>query len=165
MTPRIRNIDDPDELRPGSAEGLEWIGRPPTTTEIARVRDVLLIPSTTEGDWQKFPPVEEPVDLGRSLQLAVLEHAESEVIMNACAPRGHYFIPVRQFGQLYAFVLDVSTDELDRQRFGWDTEGIIITALQLSRLVRDNGYTTEFAARIVDYEDGQSKSFPWDSTT
>lgn len=41
--------------------------------------------------------------------------------------------------------------------FNWDADGVIITALQLSRVVRDNGYSPEFAARIVEREDGQKQ--------
>jgi hypothetical protein len=158
---RIRNVDSPEELRPGSAEGLEWIGRPPTTSAIAGVRDVLLLPTGTgEGNWHTDPPVEDATDLGRGLKLQAVDHDEAELIMNACAPRGHYFIPFRQFGALYAFILDVEREDWERHRFGWDPDGVVITALQLSRLVRDNGYTTEFAARVVEYEDGQKQVVP-----
>jgi hypothetical protein len=88
--PRIRNIDDPEELRAGSAQALDWIGRAPTVSWVARVRDVLLIPNgTAEGDWQKNPPVSSPaVDLGRGLSLTELDQDEAELLLNACTPRG-----------------------------------------------------------------------------
>jgi len=38
--------------------------------------------------------------------------------------------------------------------------GVITGAIVLSRLVRDNGYSTEFAGRIVDYEDGKKQVVP-----
>jgi hypothetical protein len=159
---RIRDIDDPEELRPGNAVGLEWIGRAPTTTPVTRVRDVLLIPtSTAEGDWRTHPPVSSPpVDLGRGLIFGELSHDESELVLNACTPRGHYFFAVRQFAGLYAFVLEVDLTVYRKHHFRWDVEGVIITALQLSRLVRDNGYSPEFAARIVEHEDGEKQVIP-----
>lgn len=158
---RIRNIDDPDELRPGSAQGLDWIGRPPTVAAVTRVRDLLLIPtSDAEGDWRRNPPVEGSVDLGRSLSLTALAHEEAELVMNACTPRGHYFFAVRQFGALYAFSLDVDLAAYKEHHFAYDGDGVVITALQLSRLVHDNGYTMEYAARIVEYADGQKQVVP-----
>jgi hypothetical protein len=158
---RIQNIDDPEELKPGSAEGLEWIGRAPTNSDVVRVRDVILVPSSTAaGDWRNEPPAEEQVELGRGLSLAPVDHDEAELVFNACTPRGHYFFPVRQFGALYAFSQEVPLDVYAQHRFRFDTDGVVITALQLSRFVRDNGYTTEYAARIVDYADGQKQVVP-----
>lgn len=159
---RIRNIDDPDELRPGSALDLDWVGRAPTATAVKRVRDLLLIPTGTADDYRDAdPPVSSPaVDLGRNLTLTELPHDEAELVMNACTPRGHYFFAVRQFGGLYAFVLEVDLAAYEGRHFRWDVDGVILTALQLSRLVRDNGYTTEFAARIVDHADGQRQVIP-----
>lgn len=160
--PRIRNLDDPDELRLASAANLGWVGRAPTATAVTRVRDVLLIPTgTAEGDWQAHPPVDAPgVDLGRDLWLTRLDHDEAELVMNAGTPRGHHFFAVRQFGGLYAFVLEVDQAAYQEHHFNWDDDGVIITALQLSRLIRDNGYTPEYAARIVEHEDGQKQVIP-----
>lgn len=54
--PRLRNIDDPGEMRTANAEGLDWLGRAPTVAPVIRDRDVLLIPpSTAEGDWDTYP--------------------------------------------------------------------------------------------------------------
>jgi hypothetical protein len=160
--PRIRNLDDPDELQAANAAELDWVGRAPTAAPASRVRDVLLIPtSTAEGDWDAHPPVgSPPVDLGRGLNMTELDHDEAELVMNACTPRGHYFFAVRQFGGLYAFVLDVDLDIYEQHHFNWDVDGAIITALQLSRVLRDNGHSPEFAARIVEHEDGQKQVIP-----
>jgi hypothetical protein len=80
--------------------------------------------------------------------------------MNACTPRGHYFFAVRQFGGLYAFVLEVDLAAYEEHNFRWDPGGVIMTALQLSRLVRDNAYSTEYAARIVEHADGAKQVIP-----
>jgi hypothetical protein len=99
------------------------------------------------------------------LTLAAHDQDEAELVMNACTPRGHYFFAVRQFGGLYAFVLEVDAPVYEQHPFAWDVDGVIITALQLSRLVRDNGYSPEFAARIVEHEDGRKQSFRRGSIT
>ena len=158
---RVRNIDDPEELAPGNATDLDWIGRAPTVTRVTRVRDVLLIPAgDADGDWRTHPPVDAAADLGRDLSLTALPHDEAELVMNACTPRGHYFFAVRQFSALYAFVLEVDLAHYAHDNFGWDADGVIMSALQLSRLVRDNGYSTEFAARLVEHEDGERQVIP-----
>lgn len=45
-------------------------------------------------------------------------------------------------------------------RFGWDDGNLIFYAMVLSRLVRDNGHSFEYAARIVDHEDGMQQVVP-----
>jgi hypothetical protein len=55
--------------------------------------------------------------------LTELGHDEAELVMNACTPRGHYFFAVRQFGSLYAFVLDVDQAVYEEHDFTWDVGG------------------------------------------
>ncbi len=147
---------------------------PPTQTPIVRVRDLIVC----VGDPSIKVPIEEvyahppigwahrpgderfgetvnTIDLGDGILIENLDRDTAELVMNACTPRGHYFVPVRQFGQRYTFVKEVSLDKLEQRRFTWDTDGILDDALTLSRLVRDNSYSTEYAARLIDYEDGQ----------
>ena len=75
--------------------------------------------------------------------------------MNACTPRGHYFFPVRQFGQRFSMVRAVPAEEWQPHPFHWDSNGALSDALMISRLVRDHGYSLQYAARITDYEDGE----------
>jgi hypothetical protein len=114
--------------------------------------------------WERHPGMDEvrapgefvdSVDLGGGIVVEELDRDTVELVMNACTPRGHYFVPVRQFGQRYSFVKEVPLDELEERHFAWDTDSTLDDALTLSRLVRDNGYSTEYAARLFDYEDGQ----------
>ncbi len=100
-------------------------------------------------------PGVEKVELGGGIVIEELDQDLAELVMNACTPRGHYFAPVRQFGQRYSFVKEVSLEEWEERHFTWDTDRTLDDALTLSRLVRDNGYSTEYAARLIDYEDGQ----------
>lgn len=126
------------------------------------MRDVLIIPTlTSDGDWERFPPFAgDPVALGRGLRLEVLGHDEAELVMNACTERGHYFWAIRQFGALYAFVLDVELEAYDRHNYAWDVDGVLRRALELSRFIRDNGYSAIYAARIVDFDSGQQQVIP-----
>jgi len=150
---------------------------PVTEAPIVRVRDLLVCigdPSIRVPieevyahppiGWHRRPGMDEErapgefvdtIDLGGGIIIEQLDRNTAELVMNACTPRGHYFLPVRQFGQRYSFVKEVSLDELDERHYAWDTDGTLDDALTLSRLIRDNGYSTEYAARLIDYEDGQ----------
>jgi hypothetical protein len=144
----------------------------PTHAPIERVRDVLLCPTAdtdqiSPQELHEHPPIgfslgpwfkEEPsakVEVGRGIVIERLSDEDSELIMNACTPRGHYFAPFRQFGQRYAFVREVDVEQWQRERFRWDPDGVLSDALNMSRLIRDNAYSQQFAARIADFEDGQ----------
>jgi hypothetical protein len=149
---------------------------PPTQAPIVRVRDLVICAGDPSNHipieevyahppigWDRHPGVDDErfgetvdtIDLGRGIAIEDLDRDTVELVMNACTPRGHYFVPVRQFGQRYSFVKEVPLNELDERHYAWDTDGTLDDALTLSRLVRDNGYSTEYAARLLDYEDGQ----------
>jgi|SRR5215204_4752407 len=151
---------------------------PPGYSEITRIRDFLLVipgSSTDQGDrddlvllptWEGEPwerhgwTQPEPIDLGRGLTLERADSDLAETILNACSPRGHYFVPVRQFGPMYSLVLEVDADDLERHHWGWDTREVIQNAVAISRLVLDNGYSTEYGARVFDYANGEQQISP-----
>jgi hypothetical protein len=149
---------------------------PLTQAPIVRVRDLVVCAGDPSIDveigevyahppigWDRHPGVDDErfgeivdaIDLGGGIAIEELDRDTAELVMNACTPRGHYFVPVRQFGQRYSFVKEVPLDELEEHHFAWDTDGTLDDALTFSRLVRDNGYSTQYAARLLDYEDGQ----------
>lgn len=144
---------------------------PPTQAPVARIRDVLVCPinnatAVSPEEFRDHPPIGSaavlqmsnapgPASLGQDLQIAGLPQADWELVMNACTPRGHYFVPVRQFGQRYSIVREVSARESADRLFRWDPDGVISDALMLSRLIRDNGHSLQYAARIADYEGGE----------
>lgn len=129
---------------------------------VCRLRDVLLVPTThVEGDFLAYPPAgDDPIALADGLTLVRLSDDEVELVLNACTPRGHFFIPVRQFGQRYSFVREIDPAVYDDHPFSWDDDHLVFYAMVLSRLVRDNGYSLEYAARIVDHEDGAKQVIP-----
>jgi hypothetical protein len=144
---------------------------PPTSAAVTRVRDVVVcVTNGTTAAAEEFkahPPIAGSaaaraylgaggvVELGGSIRIDRLEQDEATMVINACTPRGHYFFPVYQFGQRYSFIREIDLEERERDHYNWDPNRVLWNALVLSRLVRDNGYSTQFAARIADYEDGQ----------
>jgi hypothetical protein len=140
----------------------------PTDAAISGIRDVLIC-TTGAGSVEEYkthPPIASPLaerlggertrlDLGSGLRIDRLSREEAELVMNACTPRGHYFHPIRQFGQRYSFIRDVDLGEWEHNPYRWDADDAIWDALTLSRLIRDNAYSTQYAARIADYEDGE----------
>ena len=96
-----------------------------------------------------------PAELGRGLRIDRLDDDEAERVFNACTPRGHYFSPIKQFGQRYSFIRSIDLPEWQDHPYHWDRGDVIYDALAMSRLVRDHGFSMQYAARIIDYEDGK----------
>ena len=145
----------------------------PSHARPVRARDVLLCHTThtdaSSEEKRDHVPVDapilarerkepSPVELGRGIRMAWLPNEESKLVMTACSQRGHYFFPKWTFGQRYTYVLDVEDPE--EESFQWDPDGSLRDVLGLSRLIRDNNHSTEFAARITDYEDGEQRVMP-----
>lgn len=127
------------------------------------LRDVLLVPTSDVADedeeWELHPPAgNPPLDLGRGLWLTQeLNGSAAEAIMDACEPRGQNFEPYRQYGCRYAFVRDLPPEEYSTAPYSWDREQVLLTAFTLSRLVLDNGYSTQYAARVVEFFDDHTQ--------
>jgi hypothetical protein len=166
------------EPDPFSADIGHFFG-PITEAAAVSVRDVLICttggPDVPLDEAMEHPPVgtslsypkddAPPVALGRSVRLDRLADDEAELVMNACTRRGHFFSPFRQFGQRYSFVRDVELDDWRSQPYRWDHDGSLYDAVMLSRLVRDNAFSTMYAARIIDFADGRrtvSYRLPWE---
>jgi hypothetical protein len=149
---------------------------PPGGADIVRVRDVLVVTGTPGTDLEgvdhselaTFPSWDlvkgrtdpPPIELGRGLVLAKLDHDEAELVLTACSSRGHFFVPVRQFGEMYSFVREIDPAELEESHWVSDPDRVIRDAVAMSRLVLDNGYSTEYAARIFDYANEEQQIMP-----
>ena len=90
-----------------------------------------------------------PVDLGRGVRIDRLSDDDAQLVMNACSRRGHYFFPLSTLAQMYSFVREVDLEECKQHPYRWDPEQVIWSTLVSSRLIRHNGYATEFAARSL----------------
>jgi hypothetical protein len=154
-----------------SAELPPFVGQP-SPAPIVRVRDVIVCPT-----FETQPPVEieevrahppvgfsfagiaassGPIEIGNGVNIDRLPDDDAELVMNACSPRGHHFVPIRQFGQRYSLIRDLDPETFG-SRSAWDEDGVLWDCLSLSRLVRDNAFSTQYAARILDYADNQRR--------
>jgi hypothetical protein len=172
-----------DELR-FSAKFEERLGSagPPTDAPLAGVRDVIVCVKGSEqvdpDDFRENPPVGAaqwmrhhrdpdnrvgPVNLGRGIRLEHIDRADAQLVQFACQPRGHYFFPVGAPNQVYSFVRSMPPSEHDAHPYRWDPDGVLNDALSLCRLIRDNGFSKQYAARINDYADGEQQVvyLPW----
>lgn len=133
---------------------------------MARVRDILIVPTDDRfrdlPEWETHPPAGwdgVPADLGDGITIQRLETAEAETVMDASAPAGKDFHPARQFGQLCSFVREVGEEEYEEAPYACDGVGALGDTVALSRLVLDNAYCSEFAARVVE-ENGDITIIP-----
>lgn len=115
-----------------------------------------------DRDWRDHPPIgDPPFELGCGLSIVErLPGDLNELVIAACDPRGHFFIPVPQFGVRQAYVRQLDLADYESEPYAWDRDGTISVAHKLSRIVRDNAVSTEYAARIVDRGDGQTQVIP-----
>ena len=149
----------------GDSRELDVVSVPPGAGGVRAVWDVLLVPDYSDPNdpaLRTNPPAGDPrVDLGRGLLLVErLASGQNELVMHSCKPRGHFFIPAFPFGVGQAYVRGIDLDTYERNPYGWDPEGVISVAYKLSRLVRDNNVSTEYAARVVDYGEDRQQVFP-----
>lgn len=141
---------------------------------IVAVRDVIvcaqeLDESVTDEEWQAHPPVGAPrslypnavqsVDLGARITLTALPEGEAAEIMDACEPLG-WKDATRQFGQQYSFVRERPVEIQAGTGSGFDEDSQLQNALALSRLIRDNGFSRQYAARVKTLANGQLRVWP-----
>ncbi len=128
-----------------------------------RVRDIAIVPTGTDDapveEYRDHLPAD-GVDLGHGVSIEHLSDDDYNLMMAACVPRGHFFFNVPQWGQRYAFVLEVELDDYEEKPYAWDTKQTLSSALAMSRFVRDNVHCSEFAGRLVEHEDGEQQVIP-----
>jgi hypothetical protein len=101
------------------------------------------------------------VQLAPGLTLGKLDTQLADLIANACEFRGHfYYSPHRAYGWRYDYVLDQPLDEAHCSR--WDQDELIRLALALSRFVRDNADSGQYAARVTEHANGELRVMPYD---
>jgi hypothetical protein len=118
----------------------------PTVADIAVITD----------DWShplldvEPPGGERGIELTPGLWLEQLPHAEAEACIEGCQERGLNFDGgKRQFRQLYSFARRNAPEDA---LFTFDSDQVVETALQLSRLIVLNSHCTEWAVRVLrDY--------------
>lgn len=127
--------------------------------------DVLLV-EATEADLDEFrahPPAGNPAcQLGYGASIEELDDGLADLVMNACSLRGHFFVPPREFGCRYAFVLQQPLTEAFEWRWDSEPHGVLAAAMSLSRLVRHNFHNTKYIARVIEHDDGMRQVIPFD---
>lgn len=117
-------------------------------------------------DDERFGETVDAIDLGGGIFIEELDRDTAELVMNACTPRGHYFVPVRQFGQRYSFVKEVPLDELEHRHFAWDTDGTARTSRSTGCAATASGSMRECRGELPpprpsgDVEDGLRAAYP-----
>src|SRR4051794_8117417 len=119
-------MDDSDRRLFSADLPNDWLAIPGTSSQVVAVQDILLVagdPNVQNKDLDQYPPVlmptfpdgpggrahdPEPLHLGYGVTLIRMAHDAAERVISACSPRGHYFHPVRQFGQRYTFTRSVA---------------------------------------------------------
>jgi hypothetical protein len=128
------------------------------------MRDVLLVPAmpASTADLNAHPPAgDPPARLSKYTQLERLPADLCGLIRASCLPRGHFFFAEPQQGFRYTYTFEVPEYEWEQHRYGWDPAGELVALMAWSRLIVDNAHTTEFAARVVEYSDGQLQIVPF----
>jgi hypothetical protein len=119
------------------------VAKGPLVADIAVITD-----DGTHALLDAEPPAGGPaVKLMPGLLLAQLPDAEVDMYLDACQERGlNHDGGKRQFGQLYSFArLRAPEDPL----FTFDSDQMVETAMQLSRLIVLNSHCTEWAVRVL----------------
>lgn len=130
---------------------------------IVSARDVLVVP------WEGGPhdhPLSTEHTFANEVHLGTYDDNEAQLIFNACSIRGHNYIERFDGACLYAFWRKVDTDKVrninDRRQ--WDVGREIMSTVQLSRLVQDNTHWIQYAARVIDFDDGRQQIIPFRAT-
>ncbi|MBI2072373.1 MAG: hypothetical protein HYT81_04935 [Gemmatimonadetes bacterium] len=122
-----------------------------------RIQDVVI--HTNEGLFQgpgvrieSIPPPAPLFQLATDLWLGKLDDEIAERVLDSCEPAGYgNEKPVRQFGQLYAYVREPAPAE---PLYVWDSDSRLLTSVALSRLVHPTLISFHYAARILYDSDG-----------
>ena len=89
--------------------------------------------------------------LGDGIVLQRIDDDEAEAVMDAAEPAGENYDATRQWSQFYALVREVDEAEYEETGDNYDVGGLMNETIALSRLIVDNAYCSEYAARLIDH--------------
>lgn len=129
---------------------------------LVEVIDYLLVTAHSHGGGMRAGE-NGPVSLPTGIQIEVIDQALEQRLLGACELRGEDWSPARQFHAVHAYVRRVWRDgeSIPDDLYRWDSEGRLYPCVQLSRLVRDNATSTEFAVRRLRRADGSECLVPF----
>lgn len=133
---------------------------------VVRAIDYLLVTTYDHGDrtpagWDSSGAAE----LARGVSIERIEAELAERLLRATELRGEHWEPRRQDHVVHAYsriAWHEDSDDEVVQIYNWDAEGRIYPCVQLSRLIRDNGTSTEHAVRRLIHADGTELLVPFD---
>lgn len=102
------------------------------------------------SDWlvKSNPPIDQRIDLDDELWIGKIESKLANRVMDACEPPGSFHhSPIRQYGQLYAYVRERIIPLADS--VGWDEDSRLQSCVAVSRLLHPTTVSFEYAARVV----------------
>ena len=129
---------------------------------LVRAIDYLLV-TRDDADGRQPAGHDSPVELPHGVSIERVEPDLAERLFAATGLRGENWSPGRLFRAVHAYVRESWNEgqqiaSLDT----WDHERRVWPVVQLSRLVRDNGTSTEHAAQLQIRADGSERIVPFD---
>jgi hypothetical protein len=129
---------------------------------LVRAIDYLVV-TRDDADDRQPAGHDGPIELPHGVGIERVEPDFAERIFSATSLRGENWSPGRLFHAVHAYVRESwnegeQTVPLDT----WDHERRIWPVVQLSRLIRDNGTSTEHAAQLQIRADGVERIVPFD---
>lgn len=98
------------------------------------------------------PPITGRVQIADDMWVGMVDHALAEAIIDSCDAPGRFVSqPVREFGQLYAFVRETAGEDRD---WKWDHDARLQTCIALSRIVHPTSVSFRYAVRLMLAADG-----------
>lgn len=129
---------------------------------LVRAIDYLVVTSD-EKDRRTPAGQSGPVELAHGVRIERLDCDLANRLFDATSLRGENWSPTRQFHAVHAFVREAWKEgEGTAPLNSWDYERRVWPVVQLSRLIRDNGTSTEHAAQLQVHADGAERIVPFD---
>ena len=122
-----------------------------------------LVVTRNEADGRTPAGHAGPIELPHGVRIERVDCDLANRVFDATSLRGENWSPTRQFHAAHAYVREAwregdGTAPLD----SWDYERRVWPVVQLSRLIRDNGTSTEHAAQVQIHADGSERIVPFD---
>jgi hypothetical protein len=154
-------VPGPDSLPPHIRDFVEAQN---SSSRIVRAMDYLVV--SAEDNAGRTPAGHAgPVELPYGVRIEQIDDALAERLFDATSPRGEDWSPTRSFHAVHAYVREVWTEDGGHAADGvgrWDHERRLWPVAQLSRLIRDDNASTEYAVQRQIRADGSERLVPFD---
>lgn len=129
---------------------------------LVRAIDYLVV-ARDETDGRTPAGHDDSIELPQGVRIERIDSALANRVFDATSLRGENWFPTRQFHAVHAYVREAWTEgEGTEPLDSWDYERRMWPVVQLSRLIRDNGTSTEHAAQLQIHADGSERIVPFD---